>query len=367
MHPSAVDRFDPAVRSYLDTAGYGIPPMETVAAMSEAMSTWATGSADWINDWDVQGEQSRDLAAHLLGTVGANVALVPAVSVALATVLSGLDRGSEVVVAADEFSSLTLPAHAAARLSGGTVRRVPFDQLADAITSRTALVMTSHVRSNDGRAQDLRALAGHAHAAGAQILVDVTHSAGVLPVDMDANGLDFVVAAAYKHLLCPRGVAFLCVAPQHVERTLALSGSWRATQSPYGQFYGSDLSALAPTSRRFDVSLAWLSWVGANPSLRFLTGVPPDSRRRWCVGPADRLAELLGQAPTGSSVITAAVPDGAAARGALAAAGIRASGGAAAVRLSFHLYNDESAADAAADVLLSLNRRAAKTRAAVGS
>lgn len=352
MHPGTLGRFDPAVRTYLDTAGYGIPPAETVAAMTEAMAAWATGSADWINDWDVQGEPSRALAAELLGTDAASVALVPAVSVAVATVLSGLDRGSEVLVADDEFASLTIPAHAAARLSGGTVRRVPLDQLADAITPRTALVAVSHVRSNDGRAQDLRELAGHAHAAGARILVDATHAAGVLPVDMDATGLDYVVAAAYKHMLCPRGVAFLCVAPQLVEQTLALSGSWRATEKPYGQFYGSDLSSLATTSRRYDVSLAWLSWVGARHSLRYLTDLPTESRRSWCVGLADRLSKLLDLPPTGSSVVSIPVPDGAAARKALAAAGIRASGGGDSVRLSFHLYNDESAADAAAEVLL---------------
>ena len=38
--------------AYLDTATYGLPPRPTVDALSDALSGWQGGTADWIEDWD---------------------------------------------------------------------------------------------------------------------------------------------------------------------------------------------------------------------------------------------------------------------------------------------------------------------------
>ena len=46
---------------------------------------------------------------------------------------------------------------------------------------------------------------GAARSVGAQVLVDASHSTGILPLAAERLQIDFVVAAAYKHLLCPRG------------------------------------------------------------------------------------------------------------------------------------------------------------------
>lgn len=78
----------------------------------------------------------------------------------------------------------------------------PDDELAAiiaALTPRTKLVYVSHVSTRTGRRIDINALADAVHAVGAHLIVDATHSLGIVPVD--ASNIDFVVCSGYKWLL----------------------------------------------------------------------------------------------------------------------------------------------------------------------
>ncbi len=353
-HPSAAGLFS-AAETYLDTASYGLPPEPAVQASARALRQWQTGTGSWPVDWDPLGEDCRRLLASLAGARTADVALVPAVSVGVAIVASMLRPGDEILVADDEFASVLLPLVVAEAERGARIRRVPFDELVGEISDETALVAVSHVRSNGGGRIDLAALSERARATGTAVLLDATHSAGVLGVDAERHDLDFVVAAGYKHLLCPRGVGFLAVAERWRERVLPRCASWRAQADPYGGYFGGDLGKLAPDAARYDVSLAWFAWVGARESLAFLDGVPTAEREAWCVGLADALAERLEIAPTGSSVLGVPVRG---TRDEIAAtlreAGIRMTCADGSVRVSFHLYNDHDDVARASAVLAPL-------------
>jgi selenocysteine lyase/cysteine desulfurase len=73
------------------------------------------------------------------------------------------------------------------------------DAIVAAITSRTRLVYVSHVSTRTGRRIDLAPIAAAAHRVGAQLMVDATHSLGVVAVD--ASNIDFLVCSGYKWLL----------------------------------------------------------------------------------------------------------------------------------------------------------------------
>ena len=354
MHPAAVGQFKPT-GTYLDTAAYGLPPRATVEAMTDAIDQWQTGIGRWPVDWDPAGEECRTLLASIIGASPSDVALVPAVSVGVAIAASLLKPGDEVVVPEDEFASLLLPLVVAANESGAKVRRVPFEDVPAALSASTALVATSHVRSNGGGLMDLDKLMAAAGATATPVLLDATHSAGVLQIEMARRGIDIVVAAGYKHLLCPRGVGLLAIAPHMQERIAPLCASWRAQSDPYDDYFGGGLDKLAPSGLRFDVSLAWFSWVGARASLSLLDGVPAHERQSWCVGLADGLADVLQLRPTGSSIVSVPVRgDRATIAGALDTAQLRVSQGHDSVRVSFHLYNGPEDVDRAATVLAPL-------------
>jgi selenocysteine lyase/cysteine desulfurase len=348
--PELLALFEHRRRAYVDSATVGLPPKATVEALTRALGEWQSGIASWEEDWEPAGDLCRQEISPMLGAPAEEIALVPAVSVGVAPVAAALGPDDEVIVPGDEFDSLLLPLAALAERRGAHVRRVPFRDVAGAVEPRTTLVATSHVRSNGGAVQDLDSVAAAAASVGARVVVDATHSAGLLPIDAAERGLDVVVAAAYKHLLCPRGVAFVRMAPEAQQAYAPVSASWVSVEPR--RYYGSGVDDLASDARRFDVSLAWHAWVGAVESLRFLNSIPAEERRRWCVSLASELAARVGVEPTGSSFLS--VPVGVSLdqlTRRLADADVAAAIRAGEVRVSFHVYNTRADVDHVADVL----------------
>src|SRR5438045_979373 len=113
----AVDRlaevralFEPDPASiYLDSATYGLPPRPTVEAMHAAISAWQSGAANWVRDWDTKGETCRAAFAALTGAQVESIALIPSVSVGVATIAATLTARDEVVIPDDEFTSVLFP------------------------------------------------------------------------------------------------------------------------------------------------------------------------------------------------------------------------------------------------------------------
>ena len=342
-------RYTPAPGvTYLDTATYGLPPDTALAAIHRALAAWADGTGRWIDDWDREGDACRQLAARLLHASPEDVALLPAVSVASALAATLVPDGGEVLVVEDDFASVTWPLLALGERRGLVVRRAAFSALADAVTPSTCLVAASHVHSVTGAVLDTVAVAAAAHRAGAAFYLDASQSLGVIPCPVETVGADLVACAAYKWLCCPRGVAFLHVAPRMRERVVPLAASWRAAADPYGSFHDPELS-LAPTAARFDVSLAWHAWVGARPALEALLAIDDQERFERAHSVSCHLADLL-EVPRPVGPILS-VPVRPTAMDALRDARIRVAVRGGRVRISPHFYNTRADAERAAAIL----------------
>jgi selenocysteine lyase/cysteine desulfurase len=340
--------FAPAAGSiYLDAATYGLPPRPTVEVMQVALAAWQAGTADWITDWDRRGELARQAFAALVERPVDTIALVPSVSVGVATVAAGVGPDDEILLPDDEFNSVNYPLRVAAAEVGAQVRTSDFATLPAAIGPRTTLVAVSLVQSQSGQAAELPRLVQRAHEVGARVLVDATHAVPFVRLDAP---VDFLVCAAYKHLLCPRGVAFLYCDPRHQTLPPRLA-NWRSARDPYGHYYGGEL-ALAETAARYDVSLAWLPWVGAATSLELLVEW---RRQRVLDAPpalARQLAASLGLPTPPATVLRVPVIDDAElVRDRLRERGVLAAVRAGSVRVSPHVYNTPAQMDAAAAVL----------------
>jgi selenocysteine lyase/cysteine desulfurase len=332
---------------YLDSATYGLPPRPTVDALRAAADGWQAGTASWVDDWDRRGEVARAAFARLIDVPPDTVALMPAVSVGVGLVAATLTERDEVVIPDDEFNSVLYPMLVAAQARGVRVRQAPFASLADHVRPSTTLVAFSLVQSQSGRTASQSDILDAAQRVGARTLIDATHAVPFVPVDPRA---DVVVCAAYKHLLCPRGVAFLSVARPHWERLPAWLANWRSTPEPYAVGYGGPLQ-LASDAARFDVSLAWFAWVGAAVSLELLV----DWRQRGAlaepVALAGQLAHRLGlPAPVGT-IVSVPVEDAERVRAELASAGVKGAVRAGSVRLSTHVYNTVADVEQAAAAL----------------
>jgi selenocysteine lyase/cysteine desulfurase len=312
---------------YLNTASIGVPPAGVAAAVDEAVTRWRTGAAQPA-DHDPIVETARTAFAELVGVPVERVAIGASVSALVGLVAAAVPDGARVLVASGEFTSVTWP-FAAQAGRGVTVTAV---DLADvgARAPEFDVVAVSVVQSADGRLVDLDALRA-ARAAGTRVLLDATQALGWLPLRLD--WADAVVCASYKWLLSPRGAAWLAVGPEL--DVAPLHANWFAGADPWRSVYDLPLR-LAGTARRLDSSPVWLAHVGAAAALPWLAGLDRAAVREHCAGLADTVRTALGQPPTGSAIVAVDRPD---AGGRLAAAGVRSSLRAGAVRLSFHLYN----------------------------
>jgi selenocysteine lyase/cysteine desulfurase len=184
-----------------------------------------------------------------------------------------------------------------------------------------------------------------ARAHGALLVVDATQACGWLP--FDAALADVVVVGGYKWLTGPRGVAYAYLAPEVREKLVPSAAGWYAADDVYGSFYGLPMR-LAADARRFDISPAWFSFVGAAPAVELLEEVGVAAVHDHDVRLADRFLAGLGRPPAGSAIVTVDFPD---AEARLARAGIRAAVRAGRVRASFHLYSTDADVDLTLDAL----------------
>jgi kynureninase len=102
------------------------------------------------------------------------------------------------------------------------------EELLSAIDEHTAVVTLTHVNYRTGFMLDMKAITEHTHRLGGLIVWDLAHSAGAVPVDLNAAGADYAVGCTYKYLNAgPGGPAFLWVAKRHQDSfTHPLSGWW---------------------------------------------------------------------------------------------------------------------------------------------
>jgi selenocysteine lyase/cysteine desulfurase len=315
---------------YLNTASIGIPSVAVGGAVAGAIAGWRAG-AGRAGEFDEPVARAREGFADLVGVGVDRVAIGPAVSALVGLVAAAVPDGARVLVAAGEFTSVTWP-FAAQAARGVEVTEVDLAEVGRR-AGEFDLVAVSTVQSADGRIADLDALRA-ARAAGTRVVLDATQSLGWL--DADLSWADAVVAAGYKWLLSPRGVAWMAIRPELA--AVPSAAGWYASADRWSDVYGLPMT-LAPDARALDTSPAWYCHVGAAVALPWLAGLDRAAVHAHCVGLADTFRAGLGMEPAGSAIVSLR-RDGAGER--LAAAGVVSAARAGAVRLAFHLYNTDA-------------------------
>ena len=263
MIPSQRHLFDiPDDIAYLNCAYLGPLSHAVVDAGRRAMSRkarpWEIGSADFFSHTEI----ARALFARLINASEEDVALIPAASYGISVAARNLPlaRGRTVVLLAEQFPSNVYAWRESASQAGAeviTVERPADGDLTRAVLAemdeRTAIAALPNCHWADGALLDLVAVGARCRELGAALVLDVTQSAGVLPLDVQSVRPDFLVAACYKWLLAPYSTGFLYVAPEH-QTGKPIEYNWR-------QRLGSDdfaglvnyVDEHLPGARRFDV------------------------------------------------------------------------------------------------------------------
>jgi len=234
-HAAALDAADPLAgfrarfvhsgdeHIYLDGNSLGRLPLATRERLHALVEEWGerlvAGWPDWI---DAPARTGDLLAAAVLGAGPGEVVVTDSTTVNLYKLVNAaLDARGEGALISDRDNFPTdryvLEGIAAAR--GLELHLFATDPLAGPVSEDLAasapgdVVVFSHVAYRSGALADMELITRAAHQTGATLIWDVSHSAGAVPVDLRAHGVELAVGCTYKYLNGgPGAPAFLYVA-----------------------------------------------------------------------------------------------------------------------------------------------------------
>ncbi|MDT0158284.1 aminotransferase class V-fold PLP-dependent enzyme [Microbacterium sp. ARD32] len=243
----------PGVTAYLDGNSLGRPlrdlPEKVSAFIREDWGTRLIRS--WDEQWMQLPMQLGDRIAEVaLGAAAGQTVVADSTSVLLYKLMRAAVAGQpgrdEIVIEAGNFPTDRFIAAGVAQETGATLRWIEPDAVAGVavadvaavVSERTALVVLSHVDYRSGALADMPAITSVVHDAGALMLWDLCHSVGVVPMQLDAWGVDLAVGCTYKYLNGgPGSPAFAYLRTEH-QGTL--------TQPIHGWWGAADIFAMGP-------------------------------------------------------------------------------------------------------------------------
>jgi len=228
---------------YLDGNSLGPLPKATEALIQDVVRRqWGE---DLITSWNRHGwvdlpQRLGAKIARLIGAAPHEVVVADSTSVNLFKLLAaalGLRPARCVVVSErSNFPTDLYVAQGLGDLLGERMelRLVASEELEAALDEHTALLMLTHVDYRTGRLHDMARLTRAAHDVGALALWDLAHSAGAVPVELNAAGADLAVGCGYKYLNGgPGAPAFLFVAARWHEQVRQPITGWFGHAQPF--------------------------------------------------------------------------------------------------------------------------------------
>ncbi|MEY2397632.1 MAG: kynureninase [Actinomycetota bacterium] len=210
---------------YADGNSLGPPPRTATACVNALVDDWANALTGGWERWvDFPLEVGDRLGAACLGAAAGQVAVCDSTSVnlfkAVNAAIDGTDASRhELVVAIDEFPTDRYMLQSIASQRDLTYVMLDAKGIVDAVGASTAVVVLSAVNYRSGELLDVGAITERVNAAGAEVVWDLCHAVGVMPLELDAWGVRLAVGCTYKYLNAgPGAPAFVYVARADQQR-----------------------------------------------------------------------------------------------------------------------------------------------------
>src|SRR5581483_5922863 len=204
-------------------------------------------------------EAARQGAAHLLNAYEDEVALTGNTGEGLNIISYGLNwqPGDEIITTNHEHISLLAPLYQLRARYGVVIRiadlgpgaeKPALKAVADLVTSRTRLITLSHVTWTVGSRLNVAEIGYMGREHGIPVLVDGAQSAGAIPLDLHALGVDFYAIPGQKWLCGPDGTGALYVRREALNYvTSTYVGYWSAEDAHAEEW------KLQENAKRFEV------------------------------------------------------------------------------------------------------------------
>ncbi|MBH0023079.1 kynureninase [Salinibacterium sp. SWN248] len=237
------------VRAYLDGNSLGRPTTASAARLAEFVDEQWGGRL--IRGWDEAWYElpltlGDRLGAATLGAAPGQTFIGDSTTVVLYKLiragLSARPERSEIVIDTGNFPTDRYLVEGIAAELGKTLRwidpasdeGVTADEVKAVLNENTALVVISHVAYRSGHLADMPGITTLVHEAGALVLWDLCHSAGVVETELDAWGVDLAAGCTYKYLNGgPGSPAFGYVRAEHIEAMTQPIQGWMGSNNPF--------------------------------------------------------------------------------------------------------------------------------------
>ena len=249
---------------YLDGNSLGARPVAAAARIAASVEQeWGEGLINSWNDaqWVTAPQRIGNKIAQLVGARAGEVVACDSTSVnvfkALCAALSLNSSRSVILSETGNFPTDLYMMQGIAAMTGQRIqaRTVAPGAIEAALDERVAVLLLTQVHYMTGRIRDMAQTTQAAQAAGALVVWDLSHSAGAIPVDLNAANADFAVGCGYKFLNGgPGAPAYVFAAQRHHAAAQPVLSGW------FGH------------ARPFDFNDAYEAAPGAT---RFLCGTPP--------------------------------------------------------------------------------------------
>lgn len=244
---------------YLNHAAVAPWPRCTATAVQTfAEENTHAGAANYPAWLKLQQSLRAQCATFINASSADDIAFLKNTSEALSVVAHGFPwtEGDNIVIGAEEFPSNRI-VWESLEPRGVTVRFVelssqvdPEQALLATADSRTRLISVSSVQYASGLRLDLVRLGEACRSRGIAFCVDAIQGLGVFAHDVDAMGIDFLMADSHKWLLGPEGIAIFYCHPKWRDRLTLHQFGWHMVDDA-GNFDRQDWQ-IAASARRFE-------------------------------------------------------------------------------------------------------------------
>jgi L-cysteine/cystine lyase len=292
-------------RVYLNTGTSGPLSTQTIETINQANALeLEEGRAD-LNGFKLLAQALTEARAAVARLVSANpteVALTHHTTEGMNIVAHGLDwqPGDEIVTTTSEHEGGLLPVYVLRQRHGVVVKVIDISpdevvaQLEAAITPRTRLLVFSHVTWNTGTRLPLTDIVAMAHRHHVLTLVDGAQSAGAIPLDLPASGVDFYALPGQKWLCGPEGTGALYVRKDRLGQVAPTFVGFFTLDSVKAYDFTGNFLPVRGEARRFEVGTIYRPGIKAMAAN--LAWLEETIGWEWIYARIEHLAEYARQA-----------------------------------------------------------------------
>ncbi len=363
--------------TYLNTGGIGAVPNLVLEAVKQEMDALEVHPSPSLNmqEWNAIKENTKDLLSPQCCTD--ELALVSTATEGINIIINGLplQAGDEVIVSTHEHPAVCVPVLNRMRRDGIVIRTFDPDReralgnverIEALITDRTRLIFISHITCTTGQRFPLREIGELARSHDILFAVDGAQAAGSMPMNIVTDQVDFYTFSGHKWTLGPKRTGVLYV---RLDRLDVLRPITVGAYSDAGHNIIEQTLEFQPTAQRFEYGTQNESlFRGMKVGMDFVKTIGLDTIRNHNKRLAEQFVERItpmngveiispAEEEYRTSMISFRV-DGMNNRditSQLSAEGIRVrvvdEVGLNAIRVSFHVYNNEDDVDRIVGVL----------------